>query len=63
MQKILRYAYDIVLFTIYSYFSFVEAVNKLGANIDCTIKLKWHFNYTHLSSTILPMHTKINYFY
>ena len=27
MQKILRYAYDIVLFTIYSYFSFVEAVN------------------------------------
>ena len=24
---------------------------ELGANIDCTIKLKWHFNYTHLSST------------
>ena len=27
MQKILRYAYDIVLFTINMYFSFNEAVN------------------------------------
>ena len=27
MQKILRYAYDIVLFTTNMYFTFIEAVN------------------------------------
>ena len=46
MQKILRYAYDIVLFTINRYFTCFEAVD-LRANIDCPIELKWHFNYTH----------------
>ena len=55
MQNILSYmyAYDIVLFTINRYFTCFEAVN-LDQNIDCTIKLKWHFNYmfsTHLCMT------------
>ena len=27
----------------------LPALWTLRANIDCTIKLKWHFNYTHLS--------------
>ena len=60
MQKILRYAYDIVLFTFNGFFfSFIEAVN-LNANIDCTIKLKWHFNqHTSLHDfTLLQSHVQ-----
>ena len=48
MQKILKYVYeyDIVFFTTNRYFLFISC--ELRENIDCTIKLKWQFNYTHL---------------
>ena len=51
MQKILRYAYGIVLLTINRSIFYLFWSCELRANIDCTIKLKWHFNYTHLCMT------------
>ena len=50
MQKILRYAYGTVLLTINRYFTYFEAVN-LEQILTVTVKLKWHFNYTHLCMT------------
>ena len=51
MQKIIRYAYDIALFTINRHFTCFEAVNLEQTLTAHTIKLKWHFNYTHLCMT------------
>ena len=51
MQKILRYACGIVLFTIKRHFTCFEAVNLEQRLTVCTIKLKWHFNYTPLCMT------------
>ena len=49
MQKILRNAYNIVFFIfnrIYLFWSW-----ELSAKVDCTVKLKWYFNYTQLCMT------------